>query len=284
MDVSRECSDLILNSKMSYIKNKINILNDEKTDPKVYWTKLNYFLNNIKISSIPPIFANGKAISNVADKANLFNDFFASQCTPLENVSTLRPFSMKTDKRLNPINFNGDDIISIIKSLDSQKAHGADNIFIHMIKLCGDSIILPLTLIFEDCIDKGIFSDQWKLANVILAYKKESKNVVNNYRPISLLPIFAKVFERLLFNSLFFLFYENKLFTECQSGFLPGDSCVSQLLSIVHEIQSSFDSSLEVRAVFLDISKAFDKVWHPGLLFKLKSYGIEGNLLMLLEN
>ena len=241
-------------------------------------------MNNIKISSIPPIFPNGKTISNVADKANLFNDFFASQCTPLENSSTLPPFSVKTDKRLNTINFNGDDIISKIKSLDSKKAPAADNISIRMIKLSGDSIILPLTLIFEDCIDKGIFPDQWKLANVIPAYKKESNNIVNNYRPISLLPIFAKVFERLLFNSLFFHFYENKLFIECQSGFLPGDSCVSQLLSIVHEIQSSFDSTLEVRAVFLDISKAFDKVWHPGLLSKLKSYGIEGNLLKLLEN
>ena len=98
MDVSRECSDLILNSKMSYIKNKTNILNDKKTDPKVYWTISNYFLNNIKISSIPPIFADGKTKSNVADKAYLFNEFFASQCTPLENSSTLPPFSMKTDK------------------------------------------------------------------------------------------------------------------------------------------------------------------------------------------
>ena len=70
MDVSRESSDLILNSKMSYIKNKINILNDKKTDSKVYWTILNYFLNNIKISSISSIFANGKTISNVADKAD----------------------------------------------------------------------------------------------------------------------------------------------------------------------------------------------------------------------
>ena len=160
MDVSRQSSDLILNSKMSYIKNKVNILNEKKTDSKVYWTILNYFLNNIKISSIPPIFANGKTISNVADKANLFNEFFASQCTPLENSSTLLPFSMKTNKRLNTINFNDDDIISIIKSLYSTKAHGVDNISIRMIKLCGDSIIVPLTLIFEDCIDKVIFPDQ----------------------------------------------------------------------------------------------------------------------------
>ena len=269
---------------MNYIRNKSNILNDKKTDPKKYWTILNYFLNNIKIPSIPPLFSNGKTITNVVEKANLFNDFFAAQCTPLENTSTLPPFFRKTCKTISKINFNGDDIICIIKSLDSKKAHGVDNISIRMIKLCGNSIIYPLTLIFEDCIAKGIFPDLWKLANVIPAYKKESKNIVKNYRPISLLPIFAKIFERLLYNSLFFHFYENELFTECQSGFLPGDSCVSQLLSIVHEIQSSFDSSLEVGAVFLDISKAFDKVWHPGLLFKLKSYGIEGKLLNLLEN
>ena len=81
---------------------------------------------------------------------------------------------MKTDKRLNTMNFNGDDIISIIKSLDSKKAHAAD-ISIRMIKLCADSIILPLTLIFEDCINKGIFPDQWKLANVIPSYKKRIK-------------------------------------------------------------------------------------------------------------
>ena len=277
MNVSRECTEFILNSKMNYIKNKSNIPNDKKVDPKVYWTVLNYFLNNIKVPSIPPIFSNGKTITNIVDKANLFDDFFASQCTPLDNTSTLPPFLMKTNKSINSINFNGDDIISIIKTLDSKKAHGVDNIAIGIIKLCGDSIILPLTLIFEECIAKGIFPDLCKLANVIPIYKKESKNIVKNYQPVSLLPIFAKI-------SLFFHFYENKLFTECQSGFLPGDSCVSQLLSIVHEIQSSFDSSLEVRAVFLDISKAFDKAWHPGLLFKLKSSGIEGNLLKLLEN
>ena len=92
---------------------------------------------------------------------------------------------MKTNKKINSINFNGDDITSIIKTLDSIKAHGVDNISICMIKLCSDSIILPLTLIFEDCIAKGIFPDLWKLANVIPTHKKESKNIVKNYQPIS---------------------------------------------------------------------------------------------------
>ena len=141
----------------------------------MYWTVLNYFLNNIKVLSIPPNFSNGKTITNIVDKANLFNDFFASQCTPLDNTSTLSPFLMKTNKSINSINYNGDDIISIIKTLDPKKAHGVDNISIRMMKLCGDSIILPLTLIFEDCIAKSIFPDLWKLANVIHTHKKRIK-------------------------------------------------------------------------------------------------------------
>ena len=110
-----------------------------------------------------------------------------------------------------------------------------------MIQLCGDSITLPLTLIFKCSPRNGTFPDTWKMANIIPVRKKEEKNIVKNYRPISFLPIFAKVFERLLFNFLFAHFHDNYLFTKCQSRFMPGDSCISQLLSIVHEIQSSFD-------------------------------------------
>ena len=85
---------------------------------------------------------------------------------------------------------------------------------------------------------------------------------------------------------MFNFFLQNKLFTSCQSGFIPGDSCVSQLLSIPHEIYESFDCHppTDMSSTFLDISKAFDKVWHEGLIFKLKTYGVEGNLLKLLEN
>ena len=258
--ISSECSNLIINARMRYNQKKNNALNDKNTDPKFYWTILNNILQNIKIPSIPPILASGKTITNIVTKANLFNNFFASQCTTLENTSKLPPLLMKADKRLNTISFKDSDITAIIKSLKPTKAHGADDISIRMIQLCGDSITLPLTLIIKFSLMSGTFPDTWKMANIIPVHKKEEKNIVKNYRPISLLPIFAKFFEKLLFNFLFAHFHDNNLFTKCQCGFMPDDSCISQLLSIVHQLQSSFDCNppVDTRALFLDIPKAFD--------------------------
>ena len=88
-------------------------------------------------------------------------------------------------------------------------------------------------------------------------HKKEDKMLVKNYLPISLLPIFGKMFERVIYNSFFIYFQSNRLFTPSQSGFLPGDLCIAQLLSIIHEIQTAFDENptVDVGGVFLDLSK-----------------------------
>ena len=116
-----------------------------------------------------------------------------------------------------------------------------------------------------------------------LLQKRRQKNI-KNYRPVSLLPICGKFFERLIFNEMFSFFLANNLLAPNQSGFKPGDSCINQLLSITHEIYSSFDDGFEVRSVFLDISKAFDKVWHEGIIFKLQQNGISDDLLNILSD
>ena len=107
--------------------------------------------------------------------------------------------------------------------------------------------------------------------------------MLKNYRPISLLPIFGKNFERIIYNNIFEYLTTNKLISVNQSGFKPGDFCENQLLSITHEIHHSLDNGLEVRGVFLDISKAFDKVWHEGLILKLNQYGISEHFLCLIK-
>ena len=100
--------------------------------------------------------------------------------------------------------------------------------------------------------------------------------------PISLLPICEKIFEKLIFNEIFKFFIENEFISPIQLGFKPCDSCINQLLAIAHEIYKSFDDVFEVRGIFLDISKAFDKVWCKGLIFKSTQNGISDNLLNLL--
>ena len=111
-------------------------------------------------------------------------------------------------------------------------------------------------MIFKSCIIKGEFPSEWKKANVVPLHRKIDKQALKNYRPISLLPIFENFFERIIYNNIFEYLTTNKLISDNQSGFKPGDSCVNQLLSITHEIYHSLDNGLEVRGVFLDISKA----------------------------
>ena len=184
----------------------------------------------------------------------------------------------KTDNYLSTVNFSIDDIAKILQNLDPNKAHDHDKISFQMLQLCGNSICKPLERIFQQAMESGSFPPEWKKGNVVPIHKKDDKQCLKNYRPISLLPICGKIFEKLIFNEMFKFFIENELISPNQSGFKPGDSCINQLLAITHEIYKSFEDGFEVRDVFLDISKAFDKVWHERLSLELKQNGISGSL------
>ena len=142
------------------------------------------------------------------------------------------------------------------------KAHDHYDISIRL-QICGAEVVKPLSLIFKNFIQYRIFQNLWKKSNIVPIHKKRDNQCMVNYHPVSLLPICGKIFERLVFNPVFEFLEENKLLSN-QSGFQPNVSCENQLLSIVHSIYPDFDQSpsLKVRANFLDISKAFDKVWH----------------------
>ena len=116
----------------------------------------------------------------------------------------------------------------------------------------------------------GKFPDSWKYANVVPIHKKGNRQLKMNYKPISLLPICGKILEQIVFDQIYSFLNANNLLSNYQSGFWPGDSAIYQLISITSTIYETFEKYDETRALFLDISKAFDKVWHDGLIFKLK--------------
>ena len=226
-------------------------------------------------------------VTDIQTKANIFNKFFTEQCTPLKNSSVLPVNQMFfTQSRLNSIDFNEDEVLKIIRALNIHKAHGRYDISVRMIKICDKSLLKSLTTLLGNSTKLSCFPDIWKKSNIVPAHKKNDKQLVNNYWPISLLPIFGKIFEKIIFHKIYNFLLDEKLLNPNQSGFRPSDSCINQLLAIIHEIFEVFDCnpSVKVRSVFLDISKAFDKVCHEGLLYKLKSMNISGELYNLLEN
>ena len=131
---------------------------------------------------------------------------FANQYSLLNNSNVLHNNLAKlTNVSLDTVNFSTGGISKIINNLDLDKAHGHDMLSIRMIKLCGNSICKPLSIIFNDCLKEGKFPSDWEKAHVVPVHKKGGKQCLENYRPISLLPICSEIFERLIYNELFTL-------------------------------------------------------------------------------
>ena len=154
-------------------------------------------------------------------------------------------------------------------------------------KTC-NTVCVPISLLFNLSLSKSEFPTQWKIASVLPLFKKGDKSLISNYRPISLLSAVGKVFERIVFkewrySQVFNHLISNNLLYKFQSGFISGHSTVHQLIEIYYRICMSLDDHC-FTTLILYIPKAFDWVWHTGLLLKLKACGIDGKLIKWFES
>ena len=153
--------NLISDAKTRYLSSLGEKLNNPQIGCKTY-----KFMHKKKIPLIPPILLNNIYITDISEKAHLFNVFFANQCKIIQNKSTLPVFGRKTVCMLDSIIFDENRILSIIRS------HGFDNISTRMIKICDKALVLPLLTIFKTALRSGIYPDQWKKAKSLFIKKK----------------------------------------------------------------------------------------------------------------
>lgn len=208
--------------------------------------------------------------------AELFNSYFASVFTTSSEDLCPSTFHPIPGPVLEHLEIPTDAVLTSLKQLDVNKASGPDGIPARLIKETAEQIAPSLARLFNKSLEHATIPEDWKLANVVPVYKKGKKELVENYRPISLLAIISKVFERCVLAGLKdHLFH---LINRVQHGFIPGRSCVSQQTTVLDYIDSQLDNGKQTDVIYLDMSKAFDKVDHTLLLTKLSHFNIGGRL------
>ena len=263
------------------------LCDESNTNSRKWWSLIKQvYKSNETYQSIPPLEDDGETVTESSRKATLFNLFF-SKASTIDDHDRHTPDLgriFQDDNNLEEIDITEQDVADQIKGLDTSKAYGPDLVPPKILKEGGDIIVNHLTKLFKLTLRKMTIPKLWKQANVIPIYKKDKRTIVNNYRPISLLSVVSKVMERVIFKYVYNHLHDNFILSTYQSGFLPGRSTVTQLIEVYHSFCKSIDRNKEVRVIFLDISKAFDRVWHKGLLYKLQKCGISGNILGWFSN
>ena len=244
-----------------------------------WWKTLKHFIKPDQTDVIPPLNKNGQIYSEEKENANILNNFFTEQSLLDDSQATLPQTVKNTTYKLDSIIVTPEKVRDTLKSLPIGKAAGPDLINNRLLKELAQPLALPLSDLFNLSLSSGSVSNIWKEANVSPIHKKSDPSDVSNYRPISLLSTVSKVLEIIVHKYLFNFFRDNNVITAFQSGLVPGDSTVNQLINIYNTFCKALDEGKKVRAIFCDISKAFDRVWHKGRLFKLKSAGVSGSLL-----
>lgn len=256
-----------------------------KNNPKRFWSLLKL---KSKSSNFPQTMSmasdnNTRIKANDPDDiANLFNRYFTSVFTTDHGTSIMDDLQPDdTDESLltssGTLTFTKETVEASLKKLDPSKALGPDGIPARLLKETAIQVAPSLCALFNKSLSLGIVPDDWKLANVVPVFKKGEKDHMENYRPISLLSLVSKVMERCVFTTI--KDQTTSLISTVQHGFVPGRSCTTQLIEVLDHIGSLLDRGNQIDVIYLDMSKAFDKVSHRQLINKLYQYGFRGNIL-----
>ena len=251
------------------------LIGDLKTNPKRFWT----FLKCLKGKKCAMTFLmdGNRKITSDLEKASLLNRTFAAKFTD-PHVATYPPITDYSIDRLTSFDVHPDTVKAILESLNRHKACGPDNISARVIRECADELTVPVTKICKMSLEQGVVPRVWKQANVVPILKKGCKTCPKNYRSVSLLPLFSKVLERVVYISLFN--HVRPVLSTKQHGFLPGRSCASNLGTMLHSAWSNVSAGSQTDVIYTDYSSAFQSVNHKLLIKKLeKSYHIADKAL-----
>ena len=183
---------------------------------------------------------------------------------------------------LSFITLSTDEVQKILLNLDPSKSPGPDEINARVLKELPCGIAVPLTCLFNQSLSSGKFPVKWKDANLIPVHKSGPKNNVTNYRGIALLSVVSKVLEKCVFSRIYV--HPHHVLNPSQHGFRPNRSCVTQLLQHVYLLASTSDTGDQIDSIHLDMAKAFDRVPHQKLIYKLRFYAFRDPLLSWIED
>ena len=275
-------TDAIRKRKKEYL-NELDerVSNKNNFGTKDWWKLVNNFIkdkgNNNR--DIPPLEGNNTIFYTNKEKADCLNTYFSNQSKVEGDNDPLPPVQL-LNSQIEHIQLLTEDVQAVIQHLDTSKAVGPDLIHNKLLVAAGPIIIEPLTFLFNKSLTEGVFPDCWKIAHITPIYKlKGERSDCSNYRPISLLSCVGKILEKCIQKYILQYLNAENIITPSQSGFRQGDSTIYQLLTIYDDFSIALDNRTPTQAIFFDISKAFDRVWHRGLLHKLHGVGIRGQLL-----
>lgn len=256
-------------------------LQSSPSTSKNFWQHMKVVQGKVKKMVIPDLknSVNKTVARCPAEKAQLLNNFFCEQ-TVLRGatLSTSVVRSLKTnDRKFDTLRTTPREIYDVLSRLKVDKAPGNDGIPPRLLRICASGISTSLSAVFNRSFASASFPTMWKDALVVPIFKKGDRSSPGNYRPIALLPILSKVIERIVYNKLSH-FLKSWLVSN-QSGFKRSDGTIYQLIRLTQEWSDAVDNGQYVASVFFDLRKAFDRVWHRGLLAKLQAAGIQGTVL-----